>query len=68
MFVSKAEVEGAKQQLIQGLADFVKMDIVSKKEYEQVKEQMKRLTAEYTKIKAEADKSPKLNKDIQLRD
>jgi len=68
MFVSKAEVEGAKQQLIRGLADFVKMDIISKKENEQVKEQMKSLTVEYTKIKAEADKSPKLNKDIQLRD
>jgi tetratricopeptide (TPR) repeat protein len=34
IFFSKAEVEGAKQQLIRDLSDLVKMDIVSKKEHE----------------------------------
>ncbi len=68
MFVYKAEVAIAKQQLIKGLVDFVKMDIVKKEEYEQAKEQIKGLTEEHAKIKTEADKIPKLNNYILLRD
>jgi wobble nucleotide-excising tRNase len=67
-----SDLANAKEELVQGLVNFVKLDIVPKKEYDQIKEQVTKLSSENEKNRTEKEKLQEqiqpLAKEIESRD